>query len=50
MTRISISLPKILLNEFNEVLKENGYHSRINGLQYAMKDFINKYKEQSNAH
>lgn len=42
MTGISISLPNKLLNEFNEFLKENRHNSRINGLQDAMEDFINK--------
>ncbi|MDY9924375.1 hypothetical protein [Methanobacterium sp.] len=40
MTRISINLPDKLLDEFDEVLKENGYNSRMNGLQNAIKLYI----------
>ena len=42
--RISMNLPKELINEFDEVLKDKGYTSRINGLQDAMKNYINEYK------
>ncbi|WP_308572128.1 hypothetical protein [uncultured Methanobacterium sp.] len=33
-----------LITEFNEVLKEKGYTSRIKGLQDAMNEYINKLK------
>ena len=37
----SINLPDELLKEFDEVLKEKGYNSRRNGLQNAIKEYIN---------
>jgi CopG family nickel-responsive transcriptional regulator len=44
MTRISMNLPDELLNEFDEVLKQNRYNSRRNGLQDTIKEYINKHK------
>lgn len=41
MTRISINIEDKLLKEFDEVLKENGYNSRRNGPQNAIKEYIN---------
>lgn len=38
--RITTSLPKELLNEFDEVLKDKGYHSRTKGIQDAFKEYI----------
>ena len=38
MMRISMSLPKKLLNDFDEVLKDRGYNSRSKGIRDAMKD------------
>jgi CopG family nickel-responsive transcriptional regulator len=38
--RISMNLPDELLNKFDEVLKENRYTSRRNGLQDAIKEYI----------
>lgn len=43
--RISMTLPKELINEFDEVLKENGYTSRSTGLQDVIKEYINQNKD-----
>jgi len=42
--RIAISLPKELLDEFDEVLRDRHYHSRSKGIRDAMKDYIVRYK------
>ncbi|HMK53916.1 MAG TPA: nickel-responsive transcriptional regulator NikR [Methanobacteriaceae archaeon] len=42
--RISMSLPRKLLNEFDEVLKDRGYQSRSKGIRDALKDYIIRYK------
>lgn len=42
--RISINLEDELLKEFDEVLKENGYNSRRDGFQNAIKEYINHLK------
>ncbi len=42
--RISMSLPKKLLNEFDEVLKDRGYHSRSKGIRDALQDYIVRVK------
>ena len=42
--RISMSLPKKLLNEFDDVLKDRGYNSRSNGIRDALKDYIIRYQ------
>jgi CopG family transcriptional regulator, nickel-responsive regulator len=42
--RISMSLPKKLLNEFDEVLRDRGYNSRSNGIRDALKDYIIRYQ------
>jgi len=44
MMRISISLPKHLLKEFDDVLKERGYQSRSKGIRDALKDYIVRYQ------
>lgn len=44
MMRISMSLPKKLLNEFDEVLKDRGYQSRSKGIRDALKDYIVRYQ------
>ncbi|MDY9922321.1 nickel-responsive transcriptional regulator NikR [Methanobacterium sp.] len=44
MMRISMSLPKNLLNEFDEVLKDRGYNSRSKGIRDALKDYIVRYQ------
>lgn len=42
--RISMSLPKKLLSEFDEVLKDRGYNSRSKGIRDALKDYIVRYQ------
>ena len=42
MMRISMSLPKKLLAEFDEVLKDRGYQSRSKGIRDALSDYIDK--------
>jgi len=42
--RISMSLPKKLLNDFDEVLKDRGYNSRSKGIRDALKDYIVRYQ------
>lgn len=42
--RISMSLPKKLLAEFDEVLHDRGYNSRSKGIRDALKDYIVRYK------
>lgn len=44
MMRISMSLPKKLLNEFDEVLQDRGYNSRSKGIRDALKDYIVRYQ------
>lgn len=39
-----MSLPKKLLNEFDEVLKDRGYQSRSKGIRDALKDYIVRYQ------
>jgi len=42
--RISMSLPKKLLNEFDGVLKDRRYQSRSKGIRDALKDYIIRYQ------
>ncbi|CDG65936.1 nickel responsive regulator [Methanobacterium sp. MB1] len=42
--RISMSLPKDLLNEFDEVINDRGYQSRSKGIRDALKDYILRYR------
>jgi len=44
MTRIAMTLPKELVNEFDECLKKNGYTSRAKGLQDVMREYIEGHK------
>ena len=44
VTRISMSIPKELLNEFDEVLRDRGYQSRSKGIRDALKDYIVRYR------
>jgi len=39
-----MSLPKKLLNEFDEVLIDRGYNSRSKGIRDALKDYIVRYQ------
>lgn len=42
--RISMSLPKEILNDFDNVLKDRGYQSRSKGIRDALKDYIVRYQ------
>lgn len=42
-----MNLPNKLINEFDEVLKENGYNSRTKGLQDVITEYITQHKEPS---
>lgn len=42
--RISMSLPKKLLADFDEVLKQRGYQSRSKGIRDALQDYIVRYQ------
>ncbi len=44
MMRISMSLPKKLLDEFDEVLNDRGYQARSKGIRDALKDYIVRYQ------
>ena len=39
-----MSLPKKLLADFDEVLKERGYQSRSKGIRDALQDYIVRYQ------
>lgn len=39
-----MSLPKEILNDFDEVLKDRGYQSRSKGIRDALKDYIVRYQ------
>ena len=45
MKRVSMSLPKKLLNDFDDVLRDRGYNSRSNGIRNALKDYIVRYQQ-----
>lgn len=42
--RISMSLPRRLLKEFDEVIDDRGYRSRSKGIRDAIKDYIVRYQ------
>ena len=42
--RISISLPDELVKELDEVLKNEGYQVRSEGISDALKEFVNYHK------
>ena len=44
MMRISMSLPRKLLKDFDEVINDRGYNSRSKGIRDALKDYIVRYK------
>ena len=44
MMRISMSLPKKLLEEFDEVIHDRGYKSRSKGIRDALNDYILRYR------
>lgn len=45
MLRMSMTMPKSLINELDEVLKEQGYNSRRNGLQDIIESYVNENKK-----
>lgn len=42
-----MSMPKNLLKQFEEILKEKGYQSRSKGIKNALEDYITNYKKIS---
>lgn len=44
MIRVAMTLPKKLVDEFDEYLKENGYNSRTKGMQEAMNEYMGRHK------
>jgi CopG family nickel-responsive transcriptional regulator len=42
--RIAMTIPKELVNKFDECLKKNGYNSRTKGLQDAMQEYMELHK------
>jgi CopG family transcriptional regulator, nickel-responsive regulator len=42
--RISMSLPKELIDEFDELLRSMSYYSRSKGIADALKDYIVRYR------
>lgn len=42
--RISMSLPRKLLQDFDEVLHDRGYQSRSKGIRDALKDYVLRYQ------
>ena len=44
MMRISMSLPRSLLKEFDAVIDDRGYRSRSKGIRDALKDYIVRYQ------
>lgn len=42
--RISMSLPRKLLEEFDEILQDRGYNSRSKGIRDALEDYILRYQ------
>ena len=44
MIRVAITVPKELLNEFDECLKKNRYNSRTKGMHEAMNEYIKPHK------
>lgn len=44
MIRVSMSLPKKLLDEFDEVLRDMNYRSRSKGIRDALNDYIIRRK------
>ena len=47
LSRIGISLPKSLLDKFDEILEFRGYSSRSEGIRDAIRSYITYYKWMS---
>jgi len=44
VTRIGVSLPKNLLNEFDSIIRTRGYSSRSEAIRDAIRNYIAEYK------
>jgi len=44
LSRIGISLPKSLLDKFDEILNHRGYSSRSEGIRDAIRTYISYYQ------
>jgi len=44
VTRIGVSLPKNLLEEFDSIIKNRGYSSRSEAIRDAIRNYITEYK------
>lgn len=44
LSRIGVSLPSNLLNNFDQILKQRGYSSRSEGIRDAIRSYIRYYK------
>ncbi|RLI84035.1 nickel-responsive transcriptional regulator NikR [Archaeoglobales archaeon] len=44
ITRIGVSLPKNLLNEFDSIIRSRGYSSRSEAIRDAIRMYINEFK------
>jgi len=44
VTRIGVSLPKNLLEEFDNIIKSRGYSSRSEAIRDAIRNYITEYK------
>ncbi|MCG7854363.1 MAG: ribbon-helix-helix protein, CopG family, partial [Methanoregulaceae archaeon] len=47
LSRIGISLPKNLLDKFDEIITYRGYSSRSEGIRDAIRSYITYYKWMS---
>jgi CopG family nickel-responsive transcriptional regulator len=50
LSRIGISLPKNLLDKFDEILRYRGYSSRSEGIRDAIRSYITYYQWMSDVH
>ncbi|KQC05410.1 MAG: nickel-responsive regulator [Methanoculleus sp. SDB] len=50
LSRIGISLPKNLLDKFDEILNFRGYSSRSEGIRDAIRSYITYYQWMSDVH
>lgn len=44
--RISMSLPDEIIKDLDEVLKNEGYHSRSNGIADALKEYVINHQKE----
>jgi CopG family nickel-responsive transcriptional regulator len=50
LSRIGISLPKHLLDQFDQIINYRGYSSRSEGIRDAIRSYIQYYKWMSDVH